>query len=299
MSSRKQGSHTRGQQSAEEDNFKKPTRSNMQRSKMRRASSGKKTAGPQQKNLEPALPGRWGGRSAENPPSGSARKTRKNKQETPGKGDGGSTGGAPQLPPPWKKRARAGPTVESEEAFKSRMEVKVKIPEELKPWLLEDGDFVTRQKQLFQLPAKKNVDAILEEHANCKKSRGNVDSKEYSVNEVVAGIKEYFRGAWKKEYFNVMLGTQLLYKFERPQDAEILLAHPDTPMSQVDGAPHPLRLFVRIRAMLAYTPLDEKSLALLLGYLHDFLKYLAKNAASLFPASDYKVAWAEYSRKAL
>ena len=82
-------------------------------------------------------------------------------------------------------------------------------------------------------------------------------------------------------------------------EAEILLAHPDAPMSQVYGAPHLLRLFVRIGAMLAYTPLDEKSLALLLGYLHDFLKYLAKNAASLFTASDYKVASAEYHRKAL
>uniref|UniRef100_A0A8C8Z5U1 Mortality factor 4-like protein 2 n=1 Tax=Prolemur simus TaxID=1328070 RepID=A0A8C8Z5U1_PROSS len=266
MSSRKQGSQTRGQQSAEEDNFKKPTRSNMQRSKMRGASSGKKTAGPQQKNLEPALPGRWGGRSAENPPSGSVRKTRKNKQKTPGNGDGGSTSEAPQ--PPRKKRARADPTVESE----------------------EDWDLVTRQKQLFQLPAKKNVDAILEEYANCKKSQGNVDNKEYAVNEVVAGIKEYF---------NVMLGTQLLYKFERPQYAEILLAHPDVPMSQVYGVPHLLRLFVRIGAMLAYTPLNEKSLALLLGYLHDFLKYLAKNSASLFTASDYKVASAEYHRKAL
>ncbi|KAI2600364.1 MORF4L2 isoform 7, partial [Pan troglodytes] len=178
MSSRKQGSQPRGQQSAEEENFKKPTRSNMQRSKMRGASSGKKTAGPQQKNLEPALPGRWGGRSAENPPSGSVRKTRKNKQKTPGNGDGGSTSEAPQ--PPRKKRARADPTVESEEAFKNRMEVKVKIPEELKPWLVEDWDLVTRQKQLFQLPAKKNVDAILEEYANCKKSQGNVDNKEYA-----------------------------------------------------------------------------------------------------------------------
>uniref|UniRef100_H0XR86 Mortality factor 4-like protein 2 n=1 Tax=Otolemur garnettii TaxID=30611 RepID=H0XR86_OTOGA len=269
MSSRKQGSQTRGQQSAEEDNFEKPTRSNMQ-----------------QKNLEPALPGRWGGPSAE-PPSGSARKTRKNKQKTPGNGDGGSTSEAPQ--PPRKKRARADPTVESEEAFKNRMEVKVKFPEELKPWLVEDWDLVTRQKQLFQLPAKKNVDAVLEEYANCKWSQGNVDNKEYAVNEVVGGIKEYF---------NVMLGTQLLYKFERPQYAEILLAHPDAPMSQVYGVPHLLRLFVRIGAMLAYTPLDEKSLALLLGYLHDFLKYLAKNSASLFTASDYKVASAEYQRKA-
>ncbi|XDA90914.1 hypothetical protein R6Z07F_020523 [Ovis aries] len=186
-----------------------------------RGSSGKKTAGPQQKNLEAALPGRWGGRSAENPPSGSVRKTRRNKQKTPGNGDGGSTSEAPQ--PPRKKRARADPTVESEDAFKNRMEVKVKIPEELKPWLVEDWDLVTRQKQLFQLPAKKNVDTILEEYANCKRSQGNVDNKEYAVNEVVGGIKEYF---------NVMLGTQLLYKFERPQYAEILLAHPDAPMSQ-------------------------------------------------------------------
>ncbi|XP_028745932.1 mortality factor 4-like protein 2 [Peromyscus leucopus] len=256
----------------------------MHRSKMRGAASGKKSAGSQPKNLEPTLPGRWeGGHSAENPPSGSVRKTRKNKQKTPGNGAGGSTSEVAQ--PPHKKRA--DPTVESKEAFKNRMEVKVKIPEELKPWLVEDWDLVTRQKQLFQLPAKKNVDAILEEYANCKKSRGNVDNKEYAVNEVVGGIKEYF---------NVILGTQLLYKFERPQYAEVLLAHPDAPMSQIYGAPHLLRLFVRIGAMLDF---DEKSLALLLGYLHDFLKYLAQNPASLFTASDYKVASAEYHRKAL
>uniref|UniRef100_A0A8B9Z1Z5 Mortality factor 4-like protein 1 n=1 Tax=Buteo japonicus TaxID=224669 RepID=A0A8B9Z1Z5_9AVES len=189
------------------------------------------------------------------------QKTKKNKQKTPGIGEGSSTSETPQ--PPRKKRARVDPTVESEETFMNRVEVKVKIPEELKPWLVDDWDLITRQKQLFYLPAKKNVDSILEDYANYKKSRGNTDNKEYAVNEVVAGIKEYF---------NVMLGTQLLYKFERPQYAEILADHPDAPMSQVYGAPHLLRLFVRIGAMLAYTPLDEKSLALLLNYLHDFLK---------------------------
>uniref|UniRef100_A0A667XY09 Mortality factor 4-like protein 1 n=1 Tax=Myripristis murdjan TaxID=586833 RepID=A0A667XY09_9TELE len=216
-------------------------------------------------------------------------KTKKNKQKTPGAGEGTSSGGDPAHPPR-KKRARVDPTVESEETYINRVEVKVKIPEELKPWLVDDWDLITRQKQLFHLPAKKNVDSVLEDYASYKKSRGNSDSKEFAVNEVVAGIREYF---------NVMLGTQLLYKFERPQYADILANHPDTSMSQIYGAPHLLRLFVRIGAMLAYTPLDEKSLALLLSYLQDFLKYLVKNSASLFNASDYEVAPPEYHRKAV
>uniref|UniRef100_A0A3Q2PZU7 Mortality factor 4-like protein 1 n=1 Tax=Fundulus heteroclitus TaxID=8078 RepID=A0A3Q2PZU7_FUNHE len=212
-----------------------------------------------------------------------------NKKIPPASQKNDFSGGDPTHPPR-KKRARVDPTVESEETFINRVEVKVKIPEELKPWLVDDWDLITRQKQLFHLPAKKSVDAVLEDYGNYKKSRGNSDSKEFAVNEVVAGVREYF---------NVMLGTQLLYKFERPQYADILANHPDTPMSQIYGAPHLLRLFVRIGAMLAYTPLDEKSLALLLSYLQDFLKYLVKNSASLFNASDYEVAPPEYHRKAV
>uniref|UniRef100_M4ASY2 Mortality factor 4-like protein 1 n=1 Tax=Xiphophorus maculatus TaxID=8083 RepID=M4ASY2_XIPMA len=216
------------------------------------------------------------------------QKIKKAKQKIPGLGEGTSSGETPQAPR--KKRARVDPTVECEEMFANRVEVKVKIPEELKPWLVDDWDLITRQKQLFHLPAKKSVEVILEDYANYKKSKGNSDNKEYAVNEVVAGIREYF---------NVMLGTQLLYKFERPQYADILSERPDVPMSQMYGAPHLLRLFVRIGAMLAYTLLDEKSLALLLNYLQDFLKYLVKNSASLFSASDYEVAPPEYHRKAV
>uniref|UniRef100_A0A3Q3FSS9 Mortality factor 4-like protein 1 n=1 Tax=Labrus bergylta TaxID=56723 RepID=A0A3Q3FSS9_9LABR len=219
------------------------------------------------------------------------QKTKKNKQKTPGAGEGTSSGGEPTHPPR-KKRARVDPTVESEETFINRVEVKVKIPEELKPWLVDDWDLITRQKQLFHLPAKKNVDAVLEDYANYKKSRGNSDNHKDTAIET----------PWSLGSGNISMscwGTQLLYKFERPQYADILANHPDTSMSQIYGAPHLLRLFVRIGAMLAYTPLDEKSLALLLSYLQDFLKYLVKNSASLFNASDYEVAPPEYHRKAV
>ncbi|KAB0349397.1 hypothetical protein FD754_014254 [Muntiacus muntjak] len=251
MGSRKQSTQVCGYQFTKTERTSKSNQERYAEGKMREAAPGKKTPGLQQNNTEV--------------------KTKKNKQKTPGNGDGGGTSEAPQ--PPRKKRAQVDPTVENEETFMSRVDVKVKIPEELKPWLVDDWDLITRQKQLFSLPAKKN----------------ETDNKKYAVNEVVTGIKEYF---------NVMLGTQLLYKCERPQYAEILADHPEAPMSQVCGAPHLLRLFVRIGAMLA-SPLDEESLALLLNYLHCFVKYLAENSATLFSASDYEVAPAEYHRKAV
>lgn len=255
---------------------------------MRGVVLGKKLVGLQLKNFDLVLFGRWGGCFVENFFFGFVWKIRKNKQKVFGNGDGGSISEVFQFF--WKKRVWVDFIVESEEVFKSRMEVKVKIFEELKLWLVEDWDLVMRQKQLFQFFVKKNVDVIFEEYVNCKKLQGNVDNKEYVVNEVVGGIKEYF---------NVMLGIQLLYKFERFQYVEILLVYFDVLMLQIYGVLYFLRLFVRIGVMLVYMFFDEKSLVLLLGYLYDFFKYLVKNFVFLFIVSDYKVVFVDYYCKVL
>lgn len=49
--------------------------------------------------------------------------------------------------------------------------------------------------------------------------------------------------------------------------------------------------------MLSYTPLDEKSVQLLLTHIHDFLKYLHKNSNDYFSLQDYGAASPEYHRK--
>ena len=73
-------------------------------------------------------------------------------------------------------------------------------------------------------------------------------NKECAVNEV--GTKE----AGIKEYSNVLLGTQLLYKFERPQCAEILEDHPEAPRCM--GR----HIYLRMGAMSACTPLMKRAL---------------------------------------
>ena len=57
-----------------------------------------------------------------------------------------------------------------------------------------------------------------------------------------------------REYFNLMLGAQLLYKFERPQYAQMKKNHEaagDTEegLSSIYGSIHLLRLFVKVSAL--------------------------------------------------
>ena len=56
-----------------------------------------------------------------------------------------------------------------------------------------------------------------------------------------------------REYFNLMLGAQLLYKFERPQYAQMKKNHEasatdgdDMGLSSIYGSIHLLRLFVKV-----------------------------------------------------
>ncbi|MEJ1281119.1 hypothetical protein NN561_012068 [Cricetulus griseus] len=176
------------------------------------------------------------------------------------------------------------------QAANLRMGVDLKLPRVLKACLAEDWDLINKQRQLFHLPAEKNVDRILKVYATLVKSQKKSGNTEYSIDELVYRIRKSF---------NKMLGTHLLFQFEKLQYAEILLAYPDIPMSQIYGAPHLLRLFVNIGTALAHSYLNRHSPLLVSSYMHGFLNYLAENSTSLFNTNNYKMASVAYCFKAL
>ncbi|XP_030565696.1 nuA4 complex subunit EAF3 homolog [Drosophila novamexicana] len=182
------------------------------------------------------------------------------------------------------------PCVESEETYTAKLEVKIKIPDELKHYLTDDWYAVVREHKLLELPAKVTVQQIADQYLAHKKSvKSTSASKEVAINDVLDGIIEYF---------NVMLGSQLLYKFERTQYADIMQKHPDTPLSELYGSFHLLRLFVRLGSMLSYSALDQPAMQTLLAHLHDFLKFLVKNSAMYFNMTNFINVDPEYVRNA-
>lgn len=181
---------------------------------------------------------------------------------------------------------------------RTKQEIKVKIPEVLKPVLVDDWDSISRQKHLVTLPADPTVEDILEEYVASRDAQPDP----FVRTEFVQGMREYF---------NLMLGAQLLYKFERPQYATMKKNHDasssssscdgeESGLSAVYGSIHLLRLFVKLGSVLSYTPLEPEETDMLLGVIHDFLDFLVERKSDYFKgASQYQVASPDYNRKAM
>lgn len=185
-----------------------------------------------------------------------------------------------------RRRGRGGNVAEREPQQAAKLEVKITIPRDLRRFLLDDADFVTRQKQLVPLPKAEDkcVKAVLNDYITSKK----IDSKISTSEEVIKGIAEYF---------DVVLGTQLLYKFERPQYADLLKDYPDKTMSEIYGSEHLLRLFVKMGGMLSYANLDDKSMHFIVCEIQNFLEWMTKGADDKF-SCEYEAATPEYYRRA-
>lgn len=82
------------------------------------------------------------------------------------------------------------------------------MPDTIKALLVDDWENVTKNKQVIPLPARYPVNTILDMYNAEEKQKRQETADVDVLDEVTAGIKEYFEKS---------IGRILLYRFEREQ----------------------------------------------------------------------------------
>lgn len=185
------------------------------------------------------------------------------------------------------KKMRINPDNDTEELPSEKVEgvkpLNLPMPFTLKKMLVEDWKRITHEPyKLVPLPRKPNVSQIIQGYMTFKKSKAKADEASEKELESLQGIMEGIQ-----HYFDRALGYLLLYRMERKQYEDTRAKHPDTPMSEIYGIEHLVRLFVRLPVLLGSAELPAKDVGPLQARLADFLKYLQKNSATWMLA-DYE-----------
>ena len=138
----------------------------------------------------------------------------------------------PSVPPPPRTHART--------AWHARLRPP-HLGQGMKLKLIEDWEWITREKKLVPLPLKTTptVNALLEDF---KEAKARKTTHERLYSEMCDGVRSYF---------NQALGSILLYKYERRQHRDFKEGEKALAPADIYGAEHLLRLFVKLPELLA------------------------------------------------
>lgn len=167
-----------------------------------------------------------------------------------------------------KKRAISDKGSSKKKKDGSKMEIIIPFRNELKYILVDDWDFITRDKQIVDLPSKKPVSVILQDYMKYKLETDQENIK--LRQEMVDGLEIYF---------NKSLSLVLLYKFERLQYLNLIKdgITRTKKFSEIYGLEHLLRLFVSLPGLVAQTSMDSISLGVLINESMEIMEFLTKN----------------------
>ncbi|CAI5731270.1 unnamed protein product [Hyaloperonospora brassicae] len=174
--------------------------------------------------------------------------------------------------------------------------VNIQMPFSLKKQLVEDWKRVTQAPhQLVPLPRKPNVRQIIKTYLDVKQSK--VRAGEASEEKELKNVMGIMEGV--QSYFDRAVSSLLLYRIERRQYQELRQKQPDdVPLSQIYGAEHLIRLFVRLPILLANSSASPRELVQIQARLNDFLKFIQKNSAAWF-VMEYEAVSDKYVELAL
>lgn len=173
-------------------------------------------------------------------------------------------------------------SVEEQVSSQAKPQVRnsIRIPDGLKELMAYDWDCVNRKHRLHELPAKTTVQDILNAYNAAKpEDADDVTDEDVTTHDVdtrTGAVVHFTQDAVMKsliEYFDALLGRQLLYRTERPQHRQLQLAFPDVQMSGLYGPYHLLRLFELLDKNLQ----QWSELAEAVQHIERFLVYLDRH----------------------
>lgn len=157
------------------------------------------------------------------------------------------------------------------------------IPPALQRQLVDDWEFVTKEKRLVPLPRTPNVQEVLHKWVNARRQ-----SSDKAAREVAEGLQAFFDASLRKV---------LLYSFERPQYLEYFhtgTARDDTLLpSAIYGPEHLLRLLLKLPYLLEGTEVGNERMEAIAEKTNELAKYMQKNGRLIFE-TEYTPASEEY-----
>lgn len=148
------------------------------------------------------------------------------------------------------------------------------VPTKLKGVLVDDWEYVTKDKMVCQLPAKVTVHQLFAQFEHDLSLTLETVGQQSQLSEYVAGMREYFRHA---------LPRRLLYRLERLQFADLLKAHQsktdkphgdDMDPTHVYGCIHLLRLTTLLPDMISATTMDPQSCLVIIRHTERLLVWM-------------------------
>ncbi|KAF8130877.1 MRG domain-containing protein [Boletus edulis] len=163
--------------------------------------------------------------------------------------------------------------------------MKMNVPEVLKVLFVDDWEAITKNNQFKEHVAK--MDDLL------TRVQHGLRDPDLVLPTIISGLTVYFDRS---------LGANLLYRFERPQYAEIRKTYVTGPtvkvgqekdMSSIYGAEHLLRMLVSLPQMVVSSTMDAESIGLVKDYVNELLSFLVAERDRLF-LSEYQSASLQY-----
>jgi len=180
------------------------------------------------------------------------------------------------------KKAKPGAVSASTAAdLETEIREALRLPQALKLRLIEEWEHISREKTLVPLPREPNINTLLDDFIQAKAKKS---THERLYVEVCDGLRSYF---------NQALGSILLYKFERRQFQDARQLHKAEPLTNLYGAEHLLRLFVKLPELLSRARMQPEHLTVLLAKLAELLKFMQTSKSKYF-ATDYQHPGKEY-----